>query len=368
MLHTPRCCLHQRNEELAIKFVSAKKQFRLDRLSAERFSRRLRRTQAHITGADAVRPNRMSYERLWIAPEVFSIGLKVNRRPMLQALANLRTMLLKRPSRVMLDFSRTRQMHAEGTLLFTAELRTLIHLQRGITTFDVTPSKVDKVMQVLKQIGVLDVLGLRFHDVVCRDDDVVHWLHASGQGAQGELYDEVMGPYDGRIPEALSQKLYSGVSEAMTNVVNHAYTRPRQDGLRTSSDRDWWMFSTEREGRLVVVICDLGAGIPGTLPYSQDHRSLWKRLRRSGSTDDGTIIAHAVSESVTRTEQHHRGRGLGQIARVIQSIDNATVSISSNRGFYSRGSTGEVKLGNYQDSIQGTLIRWEFPIQQGTSS
>lgn len=264
---------------------------------------------------------------------------------------------------ITLDFSATKKMHAEATLLFVAELRTLVRLTEGGVTWELVPSQTSKVMQVLQQVKVLDLIGAAVI-VECKDEDVVHWRCAFGQGADGSKFDDVMGPYQGEIAPALSADLYKGVSEAMTNVVNHAYMLPREDGLRPISDRDWWMFSTEHNGRLTVVICDLGAGIPRTLPHNKSHRGLWKRIRRLSDKGDGKIIAYAVEDSVSRTKHSHRGKGLGQISRAIQHINDAKVTIMSNRGAYQRASSGKVKIWEYPDSILSTLIYWEIPLRQ----
>lgn len=298
----------------------------------------------------------------WVAPEKFNIVEKKERELFTIALYRLRSRILGGQKNIILDFSNTRIMNAEATLLFVAEIRTLFYQKKGNIQWELIPSETSKVMQVLKQIKVLELLGVSY-EIDCNDEDVVSWLYASGQGADGSKFDDIMGPYQGDIAPALSADLYSGVTEAMTNVVNHAYSQPRDDGLAPISDRDWWMFSTERDGRLTVLICDLGAGIPGTLPYSSEHKGLWRRLLRLNKVTHSTIIAYAVEHSITRTELSHRGKGLGQITKAIQHINNAQVTIMSNNGAYQRTSSGEVKLGDYSTSILSTLILWEIPLQ-----
>ena len=119
------------------------------------------------------------------------------------------------------------------------------------------------------------------------------------------------------------------------------------------------MFSQERDGKLSVAICDLGAGIPGTLPSKQP--KLWKRILRVKRFGDADVIKHAVSDSISRTGAGHRGHGLGQIVRVVESIPGAQVIIFSNKGIYGR-IAGRKVLVNHSSNILGTLIFWEVPL------
>ncbi|WP_247538471.1 hypothetical protein [Ralstonia pseudosolanacearum] len=259
----------------------------------------------------------------------------------------------------MLDFAHTRKMYSEGTLLFLAEVRRLIRYSDGAAKLTALVPANRKVAQVLEQIGFFRLLG-----VVCpvqpEDDDVIYWRHAHGQSVDGAKYEDVLSEYDGQIAESLQTMLYKGVSEAMTNVVNHAYSAPREDGLAWTTDRDWWLFSQEKDGILSVVFCDLGAGIPGTLPYKKPE--LWRRIVMRRRHQDGSAIKYAVHDSVTRTRQSHRGKGLGQIVKVIQDLPGAQVAIYSNAGAILRKPTGGTKVTEYADSILGTLINWKIPL------
>lgn len=249
-------------------------------------------------------------------------------------------------------------MVADGTLLFLAELLRLVKHSKGQLNITCVPPKNERVAQVLQQIGFFSLLGVS-NDVVPRDDDVVNWRFAHGHKVEGEHYEDVLAEYDGDITPELQETLFKGITEAMTNVLNHAYSIPRKDGTSITNSKEWWMFSQAKDGDITVAFLDLGAGIPGTLPTTKPR--LWEKFLRFGKKHDSRAIQYAVKESISRTNQLHRGKGLGQIARVIDEIPHGEMAILSNYGALSRvGSVMRRK--DYSDSIMGTLILWKIPL------
>lgn len=195
-----------------------------------------------------------------------------------------------------------------------------------------------------------------------QDDDVIHWRYAHGDRVEGYKYDEILGKYDGQITSVLSTKLYNGLTEAMTNAKHHAYIRVRPDGLGvTKPKRDWWMFSQERDNQLSVVFCDLGIGIPGSLPIQQP--ILWKRILLGGKMTDGDIIKEAIADSYTRTGKHYRGKGLGQLVNVVAKESDSVLLIYSNKGCYTCTSGSET-VRNFIGSVQGTVIFWRLTLRK----
>lgn len=292
------------------------------------------------------------------APDTFTIGSEEKRRNLLRFLKRLRETVVLDKHAVLVDFSATKKMVADGTLLFYAELCRLKRLGGGVK-IKCVPPRNPKVAQVLKQVGIFDLVGYR-RKIETTDADVIHWRSANGHEVIGEKFDEVLGHYDGHITEALSQKLYLGFTEAMTNCHHHAYIGVRPDGLNVAHEpKEWWMFSQERDGFLTVVFCDLGIGIPGTLPIKKPN--LWKRIQAFGSHLDAHAIQEAIGESRTRTGLHHRGKGLKQLVDVIAKVDGGQVNIFSNRGRFTLKS-GSESISQFKDDIYGTLITWQVPL------
>jgi hypothetical protein len=293
----------------------------------------------------------------WTAPRIFSLQSPGARTRLLLALSKLRRIVVRNRRAVVLDFSDTEKLYSDATLLFVAELRHMIYHVRGGVEISCTAPKNDKVAQVLQQLGVFELLGSDC-SVQPKDDDVIHWRYAHGRRVEGEKYEDVLADFDGEIAPAMSERLFTGITEAMANVVNHAYEFPREDGIRSSTS-DWWMFSQEKDGVLSVVFCDLGAGIPKTLKYKRPN--VWKRIVRDRVSGDAGVIGYALIDSVSRTKLTYRGKGLGQIVGLIDAVPGGRVRILSNKGLLKR-EAGETTTYNYRDSIMGTVINWQIPL------
>jgi hypothetical protein len=251
-------------------------------------------------------------------------------------------------------------MIADGTLLLYAELSRLRRLAHNCgVKIRCVPPRSAKVAQVLKQIGIFDLLGFG-KKIEPTYADVIHWRTAKGNDVNGEKYDRILGHYEGRIADALGKRFFCGITEAMTNCNHHAYIEKRADGLDIEDEaKEWWMFSQERDGFLTVVFCDLGIGIPRSLPIKKP--AIWRRVLTFQNNLDAHAIREAIGESKTRTGKHHRGKGLRQLIEVISNTPNSMVKIFSNKGCFSVTPKGETPY-QYKDSILGTLIHWSVPI------
>lgn len=341
-----------------MKRIDSKRRLYLIRIERKRARRKhkRRRGSGDRYGTAAITEE----SRILKAPEEFGIVFGFLRRRVLDFLSQLREAIGKGKRPVVIDFTATHRMAAEGTLLFKAELCRLVHSYPGATVTCIPPED-QKVSEVLKQVGIYELLGFK-SEIKPSHDDVINWRHAHGHGAQGEKYNEILGHYDGIIPERLATGLYVGITEAMSNCHHHAYIGRRRDGLNADpKSKDWWMFSQERDGKLTVVFCDLGVGIPETLPIKRP--ALWKQLiSMQKRPKDGKTIEAAVKESRSRTEKHYRGKGLKQLVEAIEQFPAARLLIMSNKGCYDYVANGSTRVVNYRGSILGTLIQWTVPI------
>lgn len=345
---------------------------RWKKLSQERWRKRLRRErladQKLALAAGAV-PKALVRRPVLFAPPIFEIHSPENRRALMTFLANIREIAVIRGKRVTIDFSRTKRMVACGTLLFLAEVSRIAALtghRRRVTCRRVADEKVG---QVLHQIGFFDAIG-RKSEIQPTADDVVYWRACSGIGAEGQKASALVDELAGRLPPSLSSPMYTGLVEAMTNCAQHAYRSPREDGLGSTCRREWWMFAQEREGRLSVLICDLGMGIPASLPLTHEPGLVRETLANLGrklgiAFSDSDLIEAAVELGRSRTRESHRGKGLRDILDVIANAGEGTLQVSSNRGRYTyRLENGEtsIKTQEYKRSVLGTLIQWQVPV------
>jgi hypothetical protein len=296
---------------------------------------------------------------IWLVPRTIGLVDDTHRSRLLLGIAKLTRRMCVEGKSAVLDFSRTEKAYCEGMLLLVAEVMNILRLTQGAVSLTMLPPSENKVLQVLKQVGLMDVLNYRSSVVAC-DEDVVNWRFASGQSVDGQKYEDVLAHFDGSVAAPLQEGLYKGITEAMTNVLNHAYSAPRNGFASQMHQKDWWMFSQERDNVLTVALCDLGAGIPTTLPRTKP--VLWKRITSVGRRTDARTIEYALRDSISRTRLGHRGKGLGQIASALDDHDGSEVKVFSNSGIVAIVG-GHRSRRDYRDSIRGTLIVWNLPIE-----
>lgn len=319
----------------------------------KRRSRHHRSYRSHLLGVTRIN-----------APEVFLIERDKERKELLDFLAQLRFVLMSEKKSVCIDFTNTKKMFANGTLLFYSELCRLNLLKDLVLKIRCTPPRNAKIFQVLQQIGIYQIVGNPGRTVPATYSDVIEWRTASGNTVEGKKYDDVLGHYDGEIPEELGKGLYVGLTEAMTNCHNHAYINIRSDGLNISNEeKRWWMFSQKKGGKLTVVFCDLGVGIPETL--KKTHPNIFKKITSLFPfPKDAEIIKGALNENKTRTGELYRGKGLRQLVDAVSKIKGSDLSIFSNYGCLAMKFPGREDLVDFKSSILGTIIQWNVPLSE----
>jgi hypothetical protein len=298
------------------------------------------------------------------APKVFC-ALNEPRDKLIDFIEQIRASVKSGCRSILIDFSKTQKFIASGTILFFAEIDRLLDLFPSLNIRSTIPLN-KKASLVLQQIGFYTRIGKKVPVKPCELDDVINWRVAKGQEVTGAKYDVILGNYDGIITPALQEELYAGLTEAMTNAHHHAYIARRADGIASSkSYKPWWMFSQEKDGMLTVVFCDLGVGIPGSLPYSDDAgwRKWYLVLSRFGfhNLGDARLIRGAIRHSKTRTRQHNRGKGLTQIVETVLATDGGIAILQSNKGWY-QIKDGKETYDDFQRSTNGTIIYWQMPL------
>lgn len=295
------------------------------------------------------------------APVVFGVQSESARRALTAFLQQVRKAATTK-GKVRIDFTRTTQMTAAGTLLLAAELdrlNTLLGRRRFCCSYPTN----DVVAQVLQHVGVFEMLGQQRSCTVTADN-VKYWKVDSGTTVEGERAHVAMEGYKHHFSDPEQKALYRGLTEAMTNCVHHAYDGERLDGFGKVTK--WWMFSEERDGNIVVAFCDLGIGIPRSLPL--DKAGLYGAIKAVMSTlglghSDGNLIRAAMEVGKSRTHKEHRGKGLMDLRAVLDAM-GGVLQIHSNCGFYEYRAKNSSELCKTfkQMSILGTLVLWSVPV------
>lgn len=298
-----------------------------------------------------------------VAPIDFNIETDQSRKLMVEFLSDLRkTFIRDEVQAITIDLTSTTRFISSATLLFYAELSRLIDMTRNRIRIRCKPPINERACQVLHQIGLYGMCGQTVKRKPNFFDDVVHWRVASGHIVDNNICAPTIEEYEGQLALPLVNGIFRGLGEAMTNAIHHAYLDIREDGLNyTPPQNDWWMFSQARQGYLSVVFCDLGVGIPNTLPLKKP--GLFKQIMAGGrASSDGACIEDAIEDSRTRTQRPERGKGLGNIVNVVSGLKGGVVMVLSNRGFYLSKNGIPPKTRDLKDSILGTLIFWRVPL------
>lgn len=307
--------------------------------------------------------NIIPFTEIISAPKAFNIDDKKKRRHVIEFLKKLRrTFAQRNVQKVIIDFKNTENFVADATLLFHAELLHLIEMRQNGVTIGYKPPINDRASEVLHQIGFYNLCGGNPRKRSAQNyDDVVHWRVAKGSLVDNSICASAIEKYEGQLAEPLINGLFRGLGEAMTNTIHHAYIDTRDDGLNYNPPtKNWWMFSQSRNNYLSVVFCDLGIGIPRTLPIKK--QTLFQQLiALKFDRKDSEYIKIAIEDRLTRTNQPGRGRGLGDIVDVVTKQKSGIVKIYSNHGVFLKDETSTVTR-DLKESILGTLIYWRVPL------
>lgn len=298
-----------------------------------------------------------------VCPESLGVFREAERHGTVSFLQSIRKASRRDGISLLIDFHRVQHIHPSGAILLTAEIHRALHDPTRKRVVYGNRAQNSLADQVLKQIGIYELLAVEC-SIEPDDETVRHWRAASGNLSEGEKGGSLIEKYDGRLADGIARGIYDGIVEAMTNTLHHAYIGKLGKELCYGLGRRWWMLSQEKDQALTVAICDLGIGIPRSLPLGQTFsrdivRHLWSKLKLD--RNDGNAIKVALELGRTRTNQKGRGKGLSEIIDAVNLSDDGMVLISSNRGIFTSSAEGGYTHTD-SHSIQGTLILWRVPV------
>lgn len=286
--------------------------------------------------------------------------------------------------RLLICFRDTYRITAGAGLRLVAEVDHLLKINPSLKINCSIPKRQsnhkyknsDKVLESsLQQIGFFKAIG-QYERAVTRYSNVTMWKQLSGDTADGSLAASLLD----QLPEQITQKakshFYRGAIEAIANCVDHAYPD-------SESDRRWWMLAGTKEDRLTIIVCDLGVGIPATLPLKHPEKllTLISRTFNILGQTDADLIRTSTFIKRTRTLMTHRGKGGADIRSIVEHYPEALLSIRSNRGAYVvagsefkrrivdkkityiEGTNDREWISNHSLSIYGTLIEWTISLE-----
>jgi hypothetical protein len=224
----------------------------------------------------------------------------------------------------------------------------------------------DDIKRLLCGMGFFELLNIRRPAVLADHSSLTFLKFIRGTSAErdsGKLARLLRVNIESLVGTEIHRHfLFEGLSEAITNVGQHAYPRDYLD----KSKKQWWLSASYRktERELVVMFYDQGTGIPNTLPTKWASFELVKKLFSSWTNSQK--IEAAMEYGRSSTGRSERGKGLQNLLEFAKAHDEGKLSIYSHHGLYrvicSKKDGIKTLLRDHEHSIGGTLIEWSVKL------
>ncbi|WP_145980375.1 hypothetical protein [Pseudomonas lurida] len=319
------------------------------------------------------------------APPQLDLYMRPNIELFANFLENLR-LTSKYNNHVLISFRDTTTITACAGLRMLAEVSYLLKLHPNLSfgcSFGKRRTRNKKssteIEQILQKIGFFSAIG-RPAPTSMPLEGVAVWEQLSGSLADGSLAASLLNNLPNSISKRSKAHLYKGAIEAMANSVDHAY--PVEAGDNSDAENRWWMLVGKKQNSITQIVCDLGVGIPVTLPKKHEEGTLTKIFRKIGvlGSCDAELIHASTFIKRSRTNLPYRGKGAADIRSITEHFPSALLSIRSNRGCYVvaglahpgkirdgyeeiQGTKGREWSASYNGSIHGTMIEWTVSLK-----
>jgi hypothetical protein len=229
--------------------------------------------------------------------------------------------------------------------------------------------------QLLNHFGYAEKLGVNSASSLPSHKDVVTWRHVSGTNADGVAITKLLSELESDTDASIPVGLYEVLTEALTNVRNHAYP---DDIAIPESLRRWWIFSrldnpTEaKQGNLYIGIYDMGLGIQTTM-----REKLEKTEALVATAEDWAqwldwpkkflekrLLMEAVEHKRSSTGLAFRGNGLPEMKDFVMQTESGSLSVISGYAQYTCSASSGGTSYQCDDLTKGTLILWSLPLQR----
>jgi len=222
-----------------------------------------------------------------------------------------------------------------------------------------------EIRRLLIQMGYFELLGLLRPRIRTTESSITFVNFRRGEpGASdsGKMAQDLRVDIEAIVGTGISRKrLFEGLSEAITNVSQHAYPPSVLGGDK----KRWWLSASfDRASRnLNVIFYDQGVGIPKTLPSSD----LWENIKDAFSRwSDSEKIGAAMEYGRSSVNRPERGKGLKNLLEFAKAYEDGKLSIYSGHGLYRLEHTRDDRIRTtsreHKRSIGGTLIEWSVKL------
>ena len=353
----------------------------LKQLELQRFERRLRQKSKKLLknqSRSGIRvdghTSRPTRRKSWKSKDPWTdmivpvnIDLGSNRDATCEFIQSVRESVLS-GTRLRLVFDDCNNIKLSALVLLLAQIHKL-RLEFGQDHITGTYPASPRIENLLESSGFYKLLGVKSRKNMGPTSKLTRFIRFKSDQKPNsaeipKLRDELLGS-DLQMPGAVARLIFKALSEAMTNVNHHAY---KTKSIRVSSlGGRWWMVAnlSARTRLFTLAFYDAGVGIPKTLPrkYHIEKIRGVLSLLPGVQPDDGQMIRAAMELGRTRTEASNRGKGLMDLAKLIDSVGEGALRIHSRSGSFVHTPTKEIHK-NHTGFIEGTLIEWQLPIDK----
>ena len=298
-----------------------------------------------------------------------------SRTLVLDVLASLVRHLSATDATIKLDWSKVQKIYPGGMLVLLAYLELLS--EQWPRRIRIACPRGSLASQLIRHFGFGPRFGVSEVGNTPRHSSVLPWRFATGAHVDGEtILDHIRG-VAGHLVSEIPDGLYDALSEAATNVRQHAY--PATSEVPDAMKR-WWLFSksekaTEREdGVIYLAFYDVGVGIPESmrdclLGLREKAADLVRSVLAEFGIDDAlgqdaALVRLAVEHRRTRTGLPFRGKGLPEMKEFVVGTVGGRMTIISGLAQYSvRAESPDATSVKCQRGILGTLILWSLPLK-----
>lgn len=286
-------------------------------------------------------------------------------------LQNLRQTVEQSKVTVRLRLEDCKSIRPTALLLLLAEVHRA-QILRGKKALTGTYPEEPALLKRMCDMGFFELLNIKSPHKSSRTFPMEYIKFRSGTKLESEsakeLRESLLGAKIAMNTMARKQ-LQRGVIEAMLNALQHAY--PNTPMHLGDAHNRWWLCGHYHRPskRLSIMFCDLGVGIPRTLPrrYPLEMIRGALSLLPGVRPDHGAMIFAGMEIGRTRTRKGHRGKGLNDLRQFIDQAGAGEMHIYSRRGRYSYTCGGKESHETRDAELGGTLIRWTVPIDRVTN-